>query len=58
MDVSVKIMYGTKEMAQVQNGYLYCCLRKAEIDAQSSIFDSMMFLMNFVGDGTDLIGIE
>ena len=58
MDVSVKIMYGTKEMVQIQNGYLLCCLRKIEIDAENSILDSMMFLLSFVGYGTDLIGSE
>ena len=58
MDVSVKSMYGTKEMAQIQNWYLYCCIWKVEIDAKSSIFDSLMFLLSFVGYGTDLIGSE
>ena len=45
-------------MAQIQNWYLYCCIWKVEIDAKSSIFDSLMFLLSFVGDGTDLTSID
>ena len=44
-------------MAQIQNWYLYCCIWKVEIDAKSSIFDSLMFLLSFVGDGTDLTSV-